>query len=96
MAKIIEEIRRIQVSFRKCGLSSPASIYLASHEDGEAFLCECNDRARMVYYPGDPVFGTPVEMADGAVYMEVQVMGMKVRWPAMQYKRHRDGAWFYG
>lgn len=96
MPKIREEIMRIHVSFRKCGLKPPAAIHLASHEDGEAFLCECNEHARMVYYPGDPAFGAPVEMADGTVYMEVQVMGMKVRWPALQYKRHRDGAWFYG
>lgn len=88
---IIDSFARIRVAFVAVNLKPPASINLASREDGMRFLSEVA-QTNMLVFPGDSRLGALVEMADGAVFMECELMGMKVRWPASRFAMP-DGSW---
>jgi hypothetical protein len=81
---IVETIAIIGHSFRAAGLERPAVIMLASHEDGIKLIHALRDEMTITYTIGDPrsPFGETVRMADGQMYKEVQILGMKIRWPA--------------
>jgi hypothetical protein len=80
---IVDAIARFRVAFLRENMEPPMAIYLSTHKEGMRFLsymCGSNFWTTMV---GDPRLGQPVETADG-IYMEVEIMGMKVRWPAQR------------
>lgn len=78
---IVDNLRSIRIAFISAMLDPPAAIHLKTHDDGMKLLASIHGMPDMVY-PGDRRLGVPVEMADGSVYMEVEIEGMKIRWPA--------------
>ena len=81
MNNILDAIYTARVAFLRANLSPPAAIILASREDGMRFLSAVkqdniiDSALRSPYY-------NPVEHPDGSVWMEVEAVGMKIRWPA--------------
>lgn len=78
---ILDAIAKARIAFTECGLEPPAAIELATHEDGFRFLCQIRQQPHWTARLGSPDLGSVVEIG-GKHWMEVQVFGMKVRWPA--------------
>lgn len=89
---IIDAIAKFRVAFLRENLKPPTAILLASHDEGMRIVSHLQQGMRWQYTLGDKALGTPVEMADGSVCMELEIMGMKVRWPANKYAMP-DGSW---
>ena len=64
------------------GLKPPAALLMASHDDGVRVAMEIAQMNRFISTINDGRLGKPIEMADGSIYMEVEVMGLKIRWAA--------------
>lgn len=94
MEDILDGIARIRVAFLAANLNPPTTILLESHEEGVRFLSAVRQTTQWSAVIGSPDLGLPVEMADGSVWMEVEVMGIKVRWPANRIATP-DGSWSY-
>lgn len=88
---IIDAFALVRHAFRAANLQPPTAIHLASHDEGMRFLRAVAQKNLMLR-PGDPLMGKPIEMADGSVFMEAEVLGMKVRWPANKWAMP-DGTW---
>lgn len=93
-ADILDGIARIRVAFLSANLKPPTTILLESHEEGMRFLSSVRQTSQWVAMIGSPDLGRPIEMADGSAWMEVQVMGIAVRWPANRTATP-DGSWSY-
>lgn len=52
-------------------------------------LGEITQRAQLYFRPGE--YGKPIEHPDGSVWMEVEVYGLKIRWPALKYALQSGG-----
>lgn len=91
-ADIIDAIAHLQRAFAMIGLEPPAALLLASHSDGIRVALELAQLAHIISRPGDARLGTPVEMADGSIFMEIEINGLKVRWPATTTVMP-DGSW---
>ena len=91
---IVDAIARFRVAFLRENMKPPTTILLGSHDEGMRLLSYLRDSSTWSMVVGDPRFGKPVEMADGSVYMEMNIMGMAVRWPANRYALP-DGSWAY-
>ena len=94
MTDILDGLARMRVAFLAANLKPPAVVLLDSHEEGTRFLSAIRQSNVWTAVVGSPDLGRPMEMADGSIWMEIEVMGMKVRWPANRYA-HRDGSWSY-
>jgi hypothetical protein len=91
---ILDGIAALRVAFIKAELEPPKTILLNSNEQGVRFLMELRQSKFWVRHPLSKENGTPVEMADGSIYMEVDIMGVSVRWPANRYATS-NGGWCY-
>ena len=92
---IIDAIAKFRVAFLRENLKPPVAIMLASHDEGMRLVSHLNGMMmKPTYTLGDRTLGKPVEMADGSIAMELEIMGMKVRWPANRYALP-DGSWGY-
>lgn len=94
MADILDGFAQVRLTFIRANLRPPSVLLLESHEEGVRFLSEIRQQRTWSAVVGSGALGQPIEMADGAVWMEVEIMGMKVRWPATRYAA-RDGSWSY-
>lgn len=94
MKDIVDSIAQLRVSFLQENMNPPSVILLEKREDGMRLLSYLRDTSFWTATIGDPRLGQPIEMYDGSVYMELELMGMKVRWPANRYAT-RDGSWSY-
>lgn len=90
---ILDGLVRIRHSFLAANLNPPASINLETHEDGMKLLSSVA-QSNLIFTPRDERLGKPVEMADGSIFMECELMGMKVRWPANKFASP-DGSWSF-
>lgn len=88
---ILDGFANVRRAFLAANLNPPASINLETHDDGMRMLSELA-QTNLLLTAGSDLLGKPVEMADGSVFMECQVMGMKIRWPADRYAMP-DGSW---
>jgi hypothetical protein len=89
-ADLVDAIAKFRVAFLRENMKPPTTIILADHDEGMRFLSML---IQMNNWTLDiSKAGKPVEMADGSVYMEVEIMGMAVRWPANRIAM-RDGSW---
>ena len=79
---ILNGIARIRIAFQAVNLKPPTTILLESHDEGMRFLSEIRQTNQWIAVIGSQDLGKPIEMADGSTWMEVQVMGIAVRWPA--------------
>lgn len=91
---ILDGIAQIRHTFMAIGMKPPTTILLETHEEGMRFITAVRQTSQWVYVISSQDSGRPVEMADGSVWMEVEVMGIKVRWPANRTAT-RDGSWAY-
>ena len=82
---IVDAIARFRVAFLRENMKPPTTILLESHDEGMRLVHHLRQMDKFFYVIGDPDLGKPIEMADGSVYMQVEIMGMKVRWPANKY-----------
>lgn len=85
---------RVRTTFIAAGMEPPTVMLLKSHAEGMRFLTEVRQQENWVALVGSHELGKPIEMADGSVWMECQVMGIAVRWPANQHATP-DGSWSY-
>ena len=91
---IIDAIARFRVAFLRENMKPPTVIILPDHEEGMRLLSYLRDTSTWSVNIGDPRLGMPIEAADGTTYMEINIVGMKVRWPATKYAMP-DGSWKY-
>ena len=90
---ILDALAALRAAFIRERINPPSAIHLPTHEDGMRFLAGVA-QMNIFVCAGDSRLGKPVETADGGVYMEVEVFGMAVRWPANRYATP-DGKWSY-
>ena len=91
---ILDGLATIRHAFMRANLDPPTVILLGKHDDGMRFLSALRQQPNWFAIAGSPSLGRPIEMADGSMWMEVEAMGIKVRWPANQYAME-DGSWSY-
>ncbi len=91
---IVDAIARFRVAFLRENMKPPEVILLADHREGMRLLSYLRDSSTWSVNVGSPLLGKPIEMADGSVYMEIELTGMKVRWPANRYAMSY-GSWSY-
>ena len=94
MADIFDSLARVRMAFLQANLEPPSVMLLQSHEEGMRFLSAVRQSGNWTAMVGSPDLGRVTEMADGSAWMEVQVMGIKVRWPANRTATP-DGSWSY-
>lgn len=92
MSDIMDGLAMVRATFLSINMKPPSAILLESHEEGILFLSEI--RQVGFWVPSGSDLGKPVEMADGSMWMEIQVMGIIVRWPANRIAMP-DGSWSY-
>lgn len=86
MGDIIDAIAEFRVACERAGFKPPSVILLDDVEEGRKLMCELmatNAQRFVTLAPGE--FGKPIEHPDGSVWMEIEIVGMKVRWPARQF-----------
>lgn len=79
MNEILDAVLRLQRAFKMHDMDAPEVLILKTREAGlrlEHFLASKN----VVDMPQERA--KPVEHPDGSVYMEMEIAGMKVRYPA--------------
>ena len=81
MTDILDALYAARAVFMRANLSPPDAIILASHEDGMRFMSAVK-LANIIYSESWPPHGNPIEHPNGSVWMEVEAVGMKIRWPA--------------
>ncbi len=86
---IFDAIAEFRVAFASLDLNPPDVILLKSPEDGMRVLSELRQEHLMTFAAGS--VGQPVEHPDGSVWIEIEVYGMKIRWPAKKYATHDGG-----
>ena len=91
---ILDGIVQIRIAFQAVNLKPPTTILLESHDEGMRFLSEIRQTNQWIPAIGSHDLGKPVERADGSTWMEVQVMGIAVRWPANRIETP-DGSWAF-
>ncbi len=89
MADIFEVLATIRNEFLRLGFQPPAAIILQSHDEGMRLLTNIAQMNLVI----DPVgkYGKPVEHPDGSTWMEIEVMGIKIRWPAKRFAQPGGG-----
>jgi hypothetical protein len=94
---IITVVAELTIGFEALNLPRPEAIVLKTHEDGMSVLCAVMARSEpyMLYSPGKEPGIRPVEGENGVTYMEIEVYGMKIRWPAKRFAIE-SGGWRFG
>ena len=80
---ILEAIEVLSHAFRSAAVQPPAKLTLADAEQGQQLVLAIKQQlGRAVCLPDDAVL--PAIDPDGSTWMEAQVRGIVVRWPAMR------------
>ena len=85
---ILEAFITIRRAFQGCNLEVPEAVILKSHEEGMRLLASIHQN-NLHFTPGK--IGKPIEHPDGSVWMEMEVVGIKVRWLAMKFANPDGG-----
>lgn len=80
---IFEVVDRLAHGFKSLGLEVPDCVLLKSHDEGMQLISMLHHQ-RLFYTAGDPRFGKPIEHPDGSCWMQAEIYGIKIRWPAMK------------
>jgi len=90
---ILDVLVRARLGFIHCGLKPPSVILLQSNKEGMHLLSVVEKRSFSSFPAGK--YGRPIEHPDGTVWMEIEVMSMKLRWPAEKHptSNHGDYVW---
>ena len=91
---IMDALATVRVAFKRANLEPPTVLLLGSNDEGYRFLSAIRQSGCWVAVVGSGALGHVIEMADGSMWMELEVMGMKVRWPANRIAMP-DGRWSY-
>lgn len=103
MSDIVGAIAKISHLFRAINLEPPAVILLKDHDQGMRLLAMLNQMihttvpiqgggSRVIIQKGG---GRVIKHPDRSVWMEAEVHGMKVRWPAIKFAKEGGGyVWF--
>ena len=91
---LLDGLAQVRATFMQAGLKPPTVMLLESHEEGMRFLSKILQTHVWTATPLSPDLGRAMEMADGSVWMECNVMGIAVRWPANRIAMP-DGGWSY-
>lgn len=91
---ILDGLSSTRRAFLAANLKPPTVLLLESHDEGMRFLSAFRQEAVWSVRIGDAALGKPIEMADGSIWMEIEVMGFKIRWPANRIAMP-DGSWAY-
>lgn len=81
-------LMKIRMVFISQNIKPPTAILLADNEQGMKLLSLLAGK-NLVFQPGQ--YGTPIEHSDGSIWMELDLFGMKIHWPAKSYALH-DGS----
>ena len=81
MTDILDALYTVREAFLRANLSPPDAIILATREDGMRLLSALKQE-NIIYRESWPPHGKPIEHPNGSVWMEVEAVGMKIRWPA--------------
>ena len=81
MTDILIALYTVRATFLRANLSPPDAIILATREDGMRLLSALKQE-NIIYRESWPPHGKPIEHPNGSVWMEVEAVGMKIRWPA--------------
>ena len=81
MTDILDALYTVRAAFLRANLSPPDAIILASHDDGMRFLSAVK-QDNIIYCDSRSPYGNRVTHPNGAVWMEFEAVGMKIRWPA--------------
>lgn len=95
MGDIFDAIAKARLAFMAADIKPPTVILLESHDEGIRFLNAVNQSCIYPLNLGDSRLGKEIKMADGSVWMGIEVMGIAIRWPANKYAR-KDGSYIYG
>lgn len=95
MHDIIDAIANISHRFRSANLEPPAVVLLKDHEQGMRLLHALHQMPYITVPMGSDRGGKVTEHPDGSVWMEVEVYGMKLRWPAKQLAKPEGGFVWY-
>ena len=85
MRDILDGLALAIEAFRGAGLDAPTVIMLGTHEDGMRFLSSVRQQDFWTACHNDMSLGKEIRGLDGSVYMQVQIMGLAVRWPANRF-----------
>jgi aminoglycoside/choline kinase family phosphotransferase len=80
----VEAVGRCVHTFKAAGFAAPDCILLKDHEQGIRMLSELRNMEMMTYRAGDPRMGKVIEHPDGTCWMQAEVYGVKIRWPAVK------------
>lgn len=92
---LIDVLARIAHDFRSLGLEAPDAILLKDHEQGMRLLHALHQMEHIIAPMGSERGGKVIEHPDGSVWMQAEVYGMKVRWPAMRMAKPGGGYVWY-
>lgn len=88
---IVDALMRISHEFQMLGLKVPEAILLKDHEQGIRLLGQLHQMHFMVIPAGSERAGKVIEHPDGSVWMQAEVYGMKIKWPAMKLAQPEGG-----
>ena len=92
---VIDALMQVSYAFKKLNMEVPDAILLKSNEQGLRLLSELHQMSYMIIPFDADRGGSVLEHPDGSVWMEVEVYGMKVRWPAKKLALPQGGyRWF--
>jgi len=85
---ILDAISQARHAFLAAGLEPPKIIVLQSHDDGMKFLSMMMQKQEWVYDLNDKSgrYGKPITDGNDETWMDLQVQGVTIRWPAVPYK----------
>lgn len=99
---VLDAILKLSAAFRNLNMQPPEVLLLSRPEDGRRLhgyalqLLDDNPGTSFVQRPPEGDIATVVEHADGSVWMEIQFMGTKVRWPAKKHPTDTRGGFLWG
>jgi hypothetical protein len=95
MTDIIDALAQVSHVFRSLDLKVPEAIILKDHDEGMRVLHQLHQRTQFIVPMDSDRGGKVIEHPDGSVWMEAEVCGIKVRWPAMKLAKQDGGyVWF--
>ena len=91
MTDIVDALAKISHCFRAVNLQPPAAILLSSHDEGMRLLWQLHQLEYIVVPMDSQRGGKVVEHLDGMAWMEVEVYGIRIGWPAMKLAKPEGG-----
>ena len=96
MKDILDALAELRVAFMGEQLDPPDRIILPRGEEGFRLISVLRQSPCWEMVAGDPRLGKPVEFPEGSgvFYMELELVGIKVCWPARRYMGPDNHSYF--